>query len=403
LPLPVVDLRSLPAEEREAVALSCATAEAHCPFDLARAPLMRTMLLRLDAADHMLLMTIHHIISDGWSLGVLVREIAALYDAFAAGRPAPLPELPIQYVDYAAWQRQWMQGKAQAKQFAYWKESLREPLPRLELPADRPRPRVQTFHGTHQTFAFPQSLAAALTKLGQQENVTLFMIMLAAFNIVLHYYTGSEDIVVGTDVANRNRAEVEGLIGFFVNQLVLRTDLSGNPACRELLGRVRRVALGAYAHQEFPFAKLVELLNPARSLQYAPMFQVKLVLQNAPIPTFDHADLTMTPLDVNITTSQLDLILSVAETERGLEGELEYNVDLFDAARMNRLLEHFEAVLGLIAARPDHTLSAIEELLAEADNRRHQLQEQQCLTASQQRLKLVKRKATQVVAKEKTP
>ena len=240
VPLPVTDLRGLPQTERETEATRLATQEAQHPFDLARGPLVRATLLRLGAGDHVLLLTMHHIVSDGWSMGVFFRELAVLYEAYATGKPSPLPELPVQYADFAQWQRQWLQGEVLAAHLTYWKQHLAGAPEVLELPTDRPRPAVQSFRGATYPFTLPPALSTALKTLSQREGVTLFMTLLAAFKTLLHRYTGQGDLVVGAPIANRTRAEIEGLIGFFVNTLVLRTDLSGNPRFGELLGRVWR-------------------------------------------------------------------------------------------------------------------------------------------------------------------
>ncbi|RMF30995.1 MAG: non-ribosomal peptide synthetase, partial [Chloroflexi bacterium] len=317
LPLPLVDLTGLPEARREAEVQRLAQEEARRPFDLAHGPLLRVQLLKLDDEEHVVLVTMHHIVSDGWSMGVFVREIAALYAAFAAGEPSPLPELPIQYADFAAWQRKWLQGETLEKQLAYWKEQLSGSPPVLELPTDRPRPSVQTSRGASFAFALPQDLSQAIQALSQEEGVTLFMTLLAAFQTLLYRYTGQEDICVGTPIANRNRPEIEGLIGFFVNTLVLRTDLSGNPRFTELLKRVREVALGAYAHQDLPFEMLVEALQPQRDMSHSPLFQVMFVLQNVPLEALELPDLTLRPVDVDRGTATFDLTLSMAEGPEG--------------------------------------------------------------------------------------
>jgi Condensation domain/TubC N-terminal docking domain len=258
--LSVVDLRELPEVEREAEARRLATAEAQRPFDLARGPLVRTAVLQLGDEDHILLLTMHHIVSDSWSTGVLFQELSVLYEAFSTGSPSPLPELTLQYADFARWQRQWQQGEVLEQQLSYWKQRLGDTLPVLELPSDRPRPTKQTSRGATHSLTLPPSLSESLNALSRQEEVTLSMTLLAAFQTLLYRYTGQDDIVVGTPIAGRNLVEVGGLIGFFVNTLVLRTKLAGNPSFRELLGRVREVVLGAYAHQDLPFEKLVEKL-----------------------------------------------------------------------------------------------------------------------------------------------
>ncbi|HHH40712.1 MAG TPA: non-ribosomal peptide synthetase, partial [Chloroflexi bacterium] len=357
LPLPVVDLSPLPEPEREAEARRLASQEARRPFNLATGPLLRATLLLLDQDDFLVLFTMHHIVSDGWSVGVLIRELAALYHAFSLGRPSPLPELPIQYADFALWQRQWLQGETLQAQLAYWKRQLADAPPVLDLPTDRPRPPVQSFRGATFRFRFPAPLAQALQALSRREGVTLFMTLLAAFQTLLYRYTGQERINVGTPIANRNRAEVEGLIGFFVNTLVISTDLSGNPTFRELLQRVREVALGAYAHQDLPFEMLVDALQPERDLSRSPLFQVMFVLQNAPTATLELPGLTMRLLETDSGTAKFDLTLFVEETEEELRGSLEYNTDLFDGATIGRMLGHYRTLLEAIVADPDRPIA----------------------------------------------
>ena len=280
--LPVIDLREWPPAEREVEAQRLIVEHTRLPYNLSQDLMLRALLLRLDEQEHHLLLTMHHIASDGWSTGILYRELATLYEAFSTGKPSPLPELPIQYAAFAQWQREWLQGEVLESQLSYWKQQLGDNLPVLGLPTDRPRPAVQTYRGARQSLALPKTLSDSLQALSRQERSTMFMPLLAAFQALLHRYTGQEDIVVGSPVAGRSRVETEGLIGFFVNTLVLRTDLSGEPTFRDLLGRVREVALAAYDHWDLPFEKLVEELNPDRNLSYTPLFQVVFAFQNAP-------------------------------------------------------------------------------------------------------------------------
>ena len=392
VPLSVIDLRELPDAEREAEALRLVTEEARRPFDLAQGPLLRTSLVRLVDEEHILLLAIHHIISDGWSGGVLFQEITALYEAFSTGKPSPLPELPIQYADYAIWQRVWLQGEVLEQQLAYWKEHLAGAPPLLELPTSRPRPAAQSQRGAYQHLRLPRTLSESLKALSQDEGATLFMTLLAAFQILLARYAGQDDIVVGTDVANRNRIEIGGLIGFFVNQLVLRTNLSGDPSFRELLGRVREVALGAYAHQDVPFDKVVEALKPERSLSYTPLFQAKLVLQNAPVSVLELSGLTLSPIEAHSGMVKFDLLLSMWDTEQGLIGMLEYVTDLFDAATISQMLGHFQTLLDNIVTQPDANLSVLEEILTEADRQQHITKHKELKAAGLRKVKNVKRK-----------
>ena len=280
--LKLSDFSELPESERESRMLRLAAEEARMPFDLTRGPLLRACLVRLGPEEHVLVLTVHHIVSDGWSQGVLVREVGALYKAFSEGGESPLGELPVQYADFARLQRNWLAGDVLDKHLDYWRRQLAGPLPILELPADRPRPEVQSFRGATLTAHLPASLSESLNAICRREGVTLFMLLLAAFKVLLHRYTGQDDVVIGAPIANRNRVEIEGLIGFFVNTLVLRTDLSGDPDFRELLARVRKVTLEAYARQDMPFELLVEELQPERDLSRNPLFQVMFQLENTP-------------------------------------------------------------------------------------------------------------------------
>ncbi len=369
LSLPIEDLSDLPQAERETEALRLATREARRPFDLTRGPLLRVRLLRLDEREHIVLLTMHHIVSDGWSMGVFIGEIAALYPAFCMGAPSLLPELRVQYADYAVWQQQWLQGQVLEEQLAYWKQQLAGSPPKLELPTDRPRPAVQTAHGAEHVFNLPRRLYEALQTLSQQEHVTLFMLLMAAFQTLLYRYTGQEDICVGTPIANRNRAEIEGLIGFFVNTLVLRTDLSGNPSFRDLLKRVREVAIGAYAHQDLPFEMLVDALHPDRDTSYSPLFQVMFALQTVATKIYHLPELILSSVEAHSGTAKFDLTLAMAEDADGLSGTLEYNTDLWDAATIERMVGHFQTLLEGIAADPNRQISTLP-LLAEAERRR---------------------------------
>jgi len=369
IPLPVVDLRDLPAEEREEVVRRLRREEARRPFDLARGPLLRAALLHQGAQGYVLLLSIHHIIADEWSMGVLLGDLAALYNAAVAGVPAPLPELPIQYADYAQWQREALEGEALEEQRAYWRRQLAGTPDALELPTDRPRPPQQSFEGITYGFEVPASIEAGLRRLGRQERATLFMTLLAAFQALLHRYTGRDDIVVGSPVAGRTQPELEGLIGLFINMLVLRGDLAGDPTFRELLGRARGMALDAYDHQDVPFEHLVEELRPARDPSRNPLFQVMFVLQNAPTAAVELAGAPLQQEWADTGTAKVDLTLYVVETEDGgLRGLLEYNTDLFEEATIARMAEHFRTLLEGIAADPDRRLSALP-LLTEVERR----------------------------------
>ncbi|MGI2902885.1 amino acid adenylation domain-containing protein [Tolypothrix sp. VBCCA 56010] len=362
--LPIIDLRELSEQERVASVRRLASSHAQQPFDLTQGSLLRTTLLRLKEEEHVLVFTIHHIVADGWSAGVIVHEVAALYESFCSAKQSLLPELSIQYADFAIWQRQWLQTEVQSSQMAYWKQQLGGNLPVLQLPTDRPRPAIQTFRGRKLPWQISKTLTEALKSLSQREAVTLFMTMLAAFKTLLYRYTNQADILIGSPIANRNRKEIEGLIGFFVNTLVLRTDLSGNPSFKELLRRIREVTLDAYAHQDLPFEQLVEELQPERNLSYTPLFQVMFILQNAPMEVLKLPDLSLSPLEVEPETAMFDLTVFLTETEQGLMGVFEYNSDLFDTATIERMHGHFQTLLEGIVANPDRHLSDLPILSA---------------------------------------
>jgi amino acid adenylation domain-containing protein/non-ribosomal peptide synthase protein (TIGR01720 family) len=365
LPLPVVDLQALPATEREAAVERLATEEARRPFDLACGPLVRTTLLRLSHEDHVLLLTLHHIIFDGWSAEVFWRELATFYTAICTGQPLSLPVLLLQYADFAVRQRQWLQGEVLEAQLAYWRQRLGDTLPVLDLPTDRPRPPVQTFQGARQSLMLPASFTAALKALSQRQGVTLFMTVVAAFQTLLCRYTGQTDLVVGTPLTGRTRVEIEGLLGFFVNTLILRSDLSGNPCFRELLKRVRAVMLGAYDHQDLPFEKLVEALQPARDLSRNPLVQVMIALHPPPPPPTELPGLTVRPVILDCGTAKFDLTLFVQDTDQGLLATVEYNTDLFDPGTIVRMLGHFHTLLEGIIADPEQRLADLPLLTSE--------------------------------------
>ncbi len=366
LPLSVVDLTEL--SETEQLALVQRLVQQ--PFDLTSGPLWQTNLLRLGESEHALLLNIHHIVFDDWSFAVFLQELTALYKAFCAGRPSPLPELPIQYADFAVWQRQWLQGEVLEKQLSYWKQQLDGAPVVVELPTDRPRPARQTYRGARQSIMLSKQVSEALKVLSQQEGVTLFMVLLAAFGTLLYRYTGQEDILVGSPIAGRNQLETEGLIGFFVNTLAMRTYLGGNPTFRELLVRVRQVALGAYSHQDLPFEKLVEELQPERDPSRSPLVQVMFVLQNAPKSTLGFSGLMLNFQDIDIGTAKFDLTLELQENKEGLRGWFEYNTDLFDAGTVHRMVGHFQTLLESIPQDPEQKLSQLPLLTAA---QRHQL------------------------------
>ena len=393
LTMPAVDLRHLPHGEREIEAQRITTERSQYRFKLATGPLLRVLLLHLEEVEHVLLLTIHHIVFDGWSMSVFIRELAALYEAFCTSQPSllltetlrvgaacpqdlrhatltPLPKLPVQYADYACWQRQWLQGEVEKTLLTYWTQQLQVAPAMLELPIDHPRPAVQNFRGTKQFLELPKSLSSALKSLSQQEGVSLFMTLLAAVQTLLYRYTGQQDIVVGSPIANRNLTEIEGLIGCFANVVVLRTDLSGNPTFRELLARVQKVALSAYAHQGLPFNRLVEELQPERSLSYNPLYQVVFALQKKP-ETLALKNLTLTSImEASNLQVRLDLEFQMWECAEGLRGYLMYSTDLFEQATITRMMSHFQTLLSGIVTNPHQKLS---ELPLFTTAQRHQM------------------------------
>ncbi|HEX8273227.1 MAG TPA: amino acid adenylation domain-containing protein, partial [Longimicrobiaceae bacterium] len=361
--LPVEDLARLDEGGRAAAAQRSLAWGAARPFDLSAGPLFRATLLRLAAEEHVLLLCMHHVVSDGWSMGVLFGELSALYAAYREGRPSPLPELPVQYADYAVWQRRHLSGETVERQLAYWRERLADAPALLELPTDRPRPPVPAYEGSNESVDLPGELLARLKALGRREGATLYMTLLAASQALLAKYAGSEDVVVGSPIAGRTRGETEGLIGFFVNTLVLRTDLSGDPGFREVLRRVRGVTLGAYEHQELPFEKLVAELSPERTLGHTPLFQVMFALVRRADPVTDLlAGLQTEPAAVEIPTVKFDLNLVFTEHPDGFQAEVGYRTDLFESATIARMLGHLRRVLEQVAGDGDPRLSALELL-----------------------------------------
>ncbi|PHM11561.1 non-ribosomal peptide synthetase [Nostoc sp. 'Peltigera malacea cyanobiont' DB3992] len=364
--IPVLDLQSLEESEAQQIV----TKEARQPFDLSNGPLLRVTLLRLGLESHVLVLIMHHIITDGWSMGIFIQELSNLYRAFTLDSPLLLPELPIQYADFAVWQRQWLTEEIQKQQLNYWKQQLAGAPPLLELPTDKPRPPVQTFCGATQEFQIDQNLSKQIKTFSQQSGATLFHTLLAAFVVLMFRYSGQDDICIGSPIANRNRREIESLIGFFVNTLVLRNQIEGNPSFSEFLSQVRQVATSAYTHQDVPFEQVVEALQPERSLSYNPLFQVVFVLENFLLDTLELPDVTLTPQFVERGTSQFDLTLAVWETKAGLIGSWEYNSDLFEPDTIARMTSHFQTLLAAIIANPNQPISELP-LLSQPE--RHQL------------------------------
>jgi amino acid adenylation domain-containing protein len=365
--LPVTDLSHLPEADRDAEVPAELVAESGAarPFDLSAGPLFRATLLRLGAEEHVLLLSQHHIVSDGWSMGVLYRELSALYEAYREGGESPLPDLGVQYADYAVWQREQVEGEVLDRQLSYWRARLAGAPELLELPTDYPRPAVQTYRGATVPVELSLELLERLQALARSEGATLYMTLLGAFQVLLAKYSGGDDIVVGSPIAGRTRKEVEGLIGFFVNTLVLRTDLGGDPSFREMLRRAREVTLGAYEHQEVPFERLVAELQPERSLSHTPLFQVIFALQTAggegALP-----GLEVSPVEAERVNAKFDLSLELTPTSRGLRGGLTYPTDLFERSTIERMVGHLERVLEQVAANADVRLSQLE-LLGEAE------------------------------------
>ncbi|MFL7793814.1 MAG: condensation domain-containing protein, partial [Anaerolineae bacterium] len=355
----VVDLQHLSIEEREAEALRLAVEEARRPFDLARGPLLRVNLFRLSVVEHLFLLTMHHTITDGWSLGVFFGELSALYKAYISGKSSPLPALPIQYADFTLWEREKLVGEVLEAHLRYWKNQLAEPLPTLQLPTDQPPDTSSNAAGAIQIFVMPKPLVETLKELSQKEGVTLFMMLLAAFQTLLYFYTGQEDVVVGSPISNRSRPEIERMIGFFVNTLVLRTSLAGDPTFRHLLERVRETSLGAYAHRDLPFERLVQALRPQRGASRQPLFQVMFALQTVPSPLLELPGLTVAPVEIDNGTAQFDLALELWEVPGGLKGYWEYNTGLFDAAAVAQMAGDLQALLERVAADVDVRLSQL--------------------------------------------
>ncbi|MDQ2902118.1 MAG: amino acid adenylation domain-containing protein [Chloroflexota bacterium] len=352
LPIPFVDLSNTTESEREASVQRLMLEETQRPFHLTTGPLVRARLLKLSDTEHMLLFVMHHTIADGWSVGILFRELVALYAAYTQGKPSPFVELPVQYADYALWQRQWLQGEVLEQQVRYWQEHLAGAPTTLDIPCDRRRPPVQTYAGAMLSYELDKSLTEQLKVLSRQEGCTLFMTLLAAFQVLLYRYTGQDDLLIGTPIANRTRTEIEGLIGLFINTLVVRTSLVGNPSFLDLLARVRENALGAYAHQDLPFEKLVEVLQPRRDVSRHPLFQVMFSSQSSLTLSRTLPHLTFKLLSTQRHTAQFDLTVSILDTEEGVLAGFEYNTDLFDQATMSRMAAHFQELLAHIVRDP---------------------------------------------------
>ncbi|KPA15500.1 amino acid adenylation domain protein [Candidatus Magnetomorum sp. HK-1] len=354
----ILDLRNLSDEQRSTKAEELILEECHLPFNLSEGPLFRSKLLQLDKNAHILLVSMHHIVSDGWSIGILIKDWTTLYKAFSEGLESPLPELPIQYVDYANWQRQWLKGEEYHRQVSYWKKQLKGIPELLELPTDFSRPPAQSFNGMNLHFSLSSELTDKLKKLSQVSDCTLFMTLISGFSILMAKYSGQEDIVLGSPIANRNHKDIESLIGFFVNTLVLRHDLSNNPSFKDFLKQNRNVILDAYGHQDISFEQLVEELQPTRSLSHSPLFQVLFVLQNAPSGELELPDLTITPINQDTEISKFDLSMILEENDKtsGIDGTVEFNTDLFKPETIQRLISHFKNLLQEIVKDPGQSI-----------------------------------------------
>ncbi|WP_407882900.1 amino acid adenylation domain-containing protein, partial [Scytonema sp. NUACC26] len=390
----VIDLQTFPEPDKEAEVQRLFEIEVQKPFDLNQLPLVRWMLLRLSNQEHLLIHIEHHMVHDGWSFNkVFLSELVELYQAFCSGNPSPLPELPLQFVDYAYWQREWVKSQEAQTQLAYWQQQLSGSSPLLELPLDRPRPAEQTYNGAQIRVELPINLYESLQVLSRQEGITLFMTMLAAFLVMLHRYTGQDDLCVGTAVANRRMREVEGLIGMIVNNLVLRTDLSGNPTFRELLGRVRSCTLEAFANEDLPFDKVVEVLKPVRNLSYNPLFQVMFSYHDTPLPNLRLSGLNISPnvaLSNKSTKFDLDVVVIPNSQQYGMDKGItviwEYNTDLFDAATIQQMVDQYQNLLEGIVVNPEQHLGELplltqaqQQLLAEWNQTHRDYSESECI------------------------
>ncbi len=363
LSIPKIDLQNLSQTQQEIAALQLITDAAQSPFDLGAGPLFKVTLLQLGETEHILLLNLHHIVADGWSMGVLIRELGTLYTAFVKNERSPLAALPLQYADFAEWQHQYLQGEVLATQLAYWRQQLNG-ITAIDLPTDKQRPAIISYQGAKQSIILSPALSKDLKSLSQQQTATLFITLLAAFETLLYRYTGQTDIAIGTPIANRNRSEIEALIGFFVNSLVLRADLSGNPTFQELLHRVKNVAMTAYAHQDLPFEKLVEELHPDRELSRNPLFQVSFSLQNTPVAALELPGIAFRAIDFDTGSAKLDLECNLWEDAGSIHGQFIYSTDLFESATIARMAGHFQTLLEAIVANPKQRLSDLALLTA---------------------------------------
>lgn len=393
---PLINLTDLGHECREAEARRIAIEEAQQSFDIGRGPLMRARIIIVGEMDHVLLFTIHHIVCDEWSMSVLMREVTEIYSAVMEGRKHTLDELPIQYSDYAAWQRKHLQGAVLEEQLSFWKRHLDGAPAELNLPTDRPRPRAQSFRGAHQDCPLSPDLYNSFRSLSLRENVTLFMGLLSGYVTLLYCLSGQEDIVIGTPITGRRHTETEGLVGLFVNTLALRISVSGDPGFRELLGRVREVAIGAYAHQDTPFEKIVEVIHPDRSLGRNPLFQVWFFFQNVSRTAYSLPGISVEPLDTNSGLSRFDISLGLYEVGEGITGGFEYNSDLFEPSTMARLARQFGMILKRVSADPHTRLSELKAMFDEAESQSQAARITEQKRLMRDKLKSAQRKTTTI-------
>jgi hypothetical protein len=369
LPLSLIDLSSPSDAKRDELARHLLRQESLLPFDMATGPLVRAFLLKQGQGKYLLSLTMHHTVSDGWSGGVLFKEMSALYSAFVAAVASPLPELPIQYVDFAHWQQEWLRSDSYRSDLEYWKNQLEGVRPESGFPTNRPRPAVLDSRGAMETMTLAPDLAGSVKELSRRENVSLYMTLLAAFKLLLSCYSGQTDIVVGSPIAGRNRAELEPLIGFFINTLVMRTNLSGDPTFAELLKRVREVTLGAYSHQDLPFEKLVEELEPDRNLGRTPLFQVMFALQNVPTERLQLSGVEAKRVPSEPFTERFDLRLIMLETDQGIAGAISYNLALFEAGTIRQMMRHYGKLLEAAVASPHSKISDLSRTLPEFERK----------------------------------
>jgi len=392
LKLTILDIQELPIAAQEQEIKNLVFQESQQPFDLTQIPLLRVKILQLNLQEFVLVLTMHHIITDAWSIEIFVKELITLYQGFSNQQPANLPELPIQYADFAVWQRKHLTGKVLETHLNYWQQQLANNLPELKLPTDYPRPEIPTYQGAKKTLVISQDFTEKIKKVSLELGSTIFMTLLAAFEILLHYYSHQEEIVVGIDVANRNRAETERLIGFFVNQLVLRISVAENPTFQELLQRVKSVTLDAFSHQDLPFDLLVNTFNPKRNLTSSPFFQVKVVLETIHPTSFYFPELTINPIANPSIQTQLDLLLRIKETDQGIIANFEYSTDLFTESTIIRMMNNWQDILHQVIGKPDMELVALVNQLKTADLQQDTQDNIKHKQEFQQKLKTVKRK-----------